>query len=166
MKLLGYPVDEWYGATFWIEHVHPEDRTRAEHFWKSDLPCDVSDFELEYRMVAADGRTVWVRDIVHVSHLEGDIQVYHGFIRDITEQQRAKEEIAKSQQQLRALSALLQSAREEERIHNAREIHDELGGALTSLKMDLSRIETAIPNSCAGCRESCHRAVSLNVAVD
>ncbi len=47
-------------------------------------------------------------------------------------------QVKNSREQLRRLSAHLQSAREEERTRIAREIHDELGQALTGLKMDLS----------------------------
>ncbi len=53
---------------------------------------------------------------------------------EIGERQRANE-------QLRQLSAHLQSAREEERTRVAREIHDELGQVLTVVKMDLSLLE-------------------------
>jgi len=59
---------------------------------------------------------------------------------DITGRKREEEQLAKSNEQLRALSVRLQTAREEESIRIAREIHDELGGALTGLKMDLSWI--------------------------
>ena len=41
-------------------------------------------------------------------------------------------------EQIRQLTEHLQNIREEERIHIAREIHDELGGQLTALKMDAS----------------------------
>ena len=51
---------------------------------------------------------------------------------------RAHEELRISQMELRNLSLYLQTAREEERTRIAREIHDELGQALTALKMDLS----------------------------
>ncbi len=61
-----------------------------------------------------------------------------GIIRDITERKRAQENIVKTQDQLRNLSRRLQSAREEEKTHIAREIHDELGQTLTALKLDLS----------------------------
>ncbi|MCK9363788.1 MAG: PAS domain S-box protein [Syntrophales bacterium] len=57
---------------------------------------------------------------------------------DITERKRAEEELRTSRAQLRALAARLQQIREEERLMVAREIHDEMGGGLTGLKMDLS----------------------------
>ena len=57
--------------------------------------------------------------------------------RDITERKAAEEKLKANSEQLRALSARLQSAREEEGTRIAREIHDELGSALTGLKWDL-----------------------------
>lgn len=57
--------------------------------------------------------------------------------RDITDHQRAAENLENSRSELRALSAQLQSVREEERMRIAREIHDELGQVLTGLKMDV-----------------------------
>jgi signal transduction histidine kinase len=56
---------------------------------------------------------------------------------DITTRKEAERKLDGSRRQLRALSARLQSMREEERARIAREIHDELGQALTALKMDL-----------------------------
>ena len=61
-------------------------------------------------------------------------------VRDITERKRADEKLRSSQQGLRKLSAQLQKVREEEKTIIAREIHDELGQALTALKMDVSWI--------------------------
>lgn len=51
---------------------------------------------------------------------------------------RAEEQLRQSHEQLRALSVYLQTVREEERTRIAREVHDELGQALTSCKLDLS----------------------------
>ena len=64
---------------------------------------------------------------------------------DIAERKRAEEQLKSSYEQLRALSARIQSIREEERTTIAREIHDELGQALTGLKMDLSWLRKKIP---------------------
>ena len=62
-------------------------------------------------------------------------------LRDITDRKRAEELLRATSEQLRALSARLQSAREEEGARIAREIHDELGSALTTLKWDLETID-------------------------
>jgi len=64
-------------------------------------------------------------------------------IHDITSRKRAEEELLASREQLRALAGRLQAVREEERTRIAREIHDELGGALTGLKIDFSLLTRA-----------------------
>ena len=63
--------------------------------------------------------------------------------RDLTERRRV-EELKKSQKQLRSLSAYLESAREEEKKRIARQIHDELGHALTTLSLDLSWLNSRL----------------------
>ncbi len=64
---------------------------------------------------------------------------------DITERIQAEKELELSREELRNLSAHQQSVREEERTRIAREIHDELGQALTALKMDLSWLKNRLP---------------------
>jgi PAS domain S-box-containing protein len=59
-------------------------------------------------------------------------------IREISEDKRAEASLRTSGEQLRDFAARLEAVREEERTRVAREIHDELGQALTALKMDLS----------------------------
>jgi PAS domain S-box-containing protein len=59
------------------------------------------------------------------------------FVVDLTKRKEAEKSLKNSHAQLRALSARLQSVREEEATRIAREIHDELGQKLTGLKMDL-----------------------------
>lgn len=59
-------------------------------------------------------------------------------VRDITERKIAEDELKESREQLRKLTSHLEFVREEERKHISREIHDELGQALTVLKMDVS----------------------------
>lgn len=65
----------------------------------------------------------------------GDV-LWDGVMLNITESKSTELEIEQSREQLRNLSAHLQNVREEEKAHIAREIHDELGGTLTALKMD------------------------------
>jgi PAS domain S-box-containing protein len=60
---------------------------------------------------------------------------------------QANRELQESLAQLRALAARLQSVREDERSSMAREVHDELGQALTAMKMDLVWLMNRIPGS-------------------
>src|SRR6185437_3221265 len=62
------------------------------------------------------------------------------------ERRRAQEQLRESHEQLRALSVYLQHVREEERTRIAREVHDELGQALTSCKLDLSLLANKLPS--------------------
>jgi len=68
-----------------------------------------------------------------------------GFLMDITERKRTQEERQRSLEQLRALTGRLQNIREEERKRVAREIHDQLGQALTAIKLDLSSLVSELP---------------------
>lgn len=63
------------------------------------------------------------------------------------ERRRAEKQLRESHEQLRALSVYLQRVREEERTRIAREVHDELGQALTSCKLDLSIIASRLPRN-------------------
>jgi signal transduction histidine kinase len=63
------------------------------------------------------------------------------------ERQRAEDKLRRSLDQLRALTTYLQYVREEERTRIAREVHDELGQALTGLKLDMSWIATKVARS-------------------
>jgi len=65
-------------------------------------------------------------------------RIFFHMVTDITERKEAEEQLRASREQLRSLSAYLDSVREEERRSMAREIHDELGQILTALKIDLS----------------------------
>jgi len=67
-------------------------------------------------------------------------------LRDITLRKQAEDSLRQSQRELRELSARVLEAREEEKAHIARELHDELGQLLTALKMDLSWISERLPD--------------------
>ncbi|QJD98724.1 PAS domain S-box protein [Massilia forsythiae] len=66
---------------------------------------------------------------------------YTVIMRDVSERQRVQDQLSRSHDQLRQLSAALQTIREEERTHIARELHDDLGQLLASLRMDLNLLQ-------------------------
>jgi PAS domain S-box-containing protein len=63
---LGYPVARWLGESdFWAAHVHEDDRGFVEKVRRRCLTGD-ADQELEYRLIAADGRAIWFREATRV----------------------------------------------------------------------------------------------------
>ena len=72
---------------------------------------------------------------------QGSLLGFAQVTRDITGLKQAEKQLRDSREQLRALAAYLQSVREEERTRIAREVHDELGQALTGLKMELAWLD-------------------------
>jgi PAS domain S-box-containing protein len=91
--LLGYTQDEWMeDSLLWVGLMHPEDRDRVIE------SCDrvnqtKEPFKSEYRMIARDGRVVWVRDeAVLVLGSLGQPLCWQGVIMDITVQKTADEE--------------------------------------------------------------------------
>lgn len=92
-RLLGYPHDQWLNEpAFWQNHLHQDDRQRAIEFFRQAVARNKS-HHFEYRMIAADGRVVWIRDSASVV-LEGNKPVLlRGVLLDITEQKTAEEEM-------------------------------------------------------------------------
>ena len=92
VKVLGYPLAQWYEERFWIDHMHPDDREWVLRKSRSELQQG-RDTELEYRMLTADGRVVWLRDIFSVVPGEGGGDSLQGFLFDITDEKRAEEQL-------------------------------------------------------------------------
>ncbi len=80
---------------------------------------------------------------------------------DITDRKRAETEIERSREQLRNLSAHLQSVREKERTRIARELHDELGQLLTALNTGLVLLNRKIPETEKALRDQTESMVGL-----
>jgi two-component system, cell cycle sensor histidine kinase and response regulator CckA len=103
-ELLGYPVQQWLAEPdFWAGRlVHPDDRIWAPAFCRRASE-EGRDHRFEYRAVAADGRVVWLRDIVRVVRGADGRRHLRGVMFDITEQKRAEEALRESEQRFRSL---------------------------------------------------------------
>ena len=89
-SLLGYPAERWVSDPgFWPSHIHPDDRERTL-FACLQAEREGRSHEIEYRMVAADGRIVWLREIVRLVLEDGRPVDSFGLIVDVTEQKRAE----------------------------------------------------------------------------
>ncbi len=100
--MLGYPLDEWYEPGFWQAHLHPDDRDAAI---RECAECTEGgrDHVLEYRMVARDGRSVWLHDTVTVSRDPVGVVLLHGAMFDVTARKNAEAGVRDAGGRLNAL---------------------------------------------------------------
>jgi PAS domain S-box-containing protein len=92
VDLLGYPLKDWFEKDFWVNHIHPEDKAWAPQFCQ-DASERNEDHEFEYRFMAADGRVVWLRDVVSVAVDEFGQRKLQGFMFDISERKQVEESL-------------------------------------------------------------------------
>jgi len=122
--------------------VHPDDR--ADYHQVQDLAiASDRDWSWQGRILTRTGEQRWADIKASTRRLANGRVVWDGIVWDITQSKRAELALAKSQEQLRELSAHLESVREEEKARIAREVHDELGQMLTVLKLEVSMCELA-----------------------
>jgi PAS domain S-box-containing protein len=100
---------------------------------------------MDINAVSTFGREVWFACRFVPFRFE-DEQHLLAIFTDISKRKEIEEELVKSERQLRNLTAYVQKVAEIERANIAREIHDELGQALTVLKMDLSWLKKKLPD--------------------
>jgi len=99
-RILGYPLAQWLEEkSFWLNHLHPEDRDWAATFGISDIP-EMSDYEMEYRMKAADGRFVWFRDLTRIVWEDNKPVKLCGIMVDVTQQHLAQQALRESEERL------------------------------------------------------------------
>ncbi len=135
LKALGLGPGEVVGMTLYeyFNTQDPEFLPIAMH--RKSLQGEATTFEVIW-----DER-VWE---THTEPLRNDAGEIIGCLAiglDVTKRKLAEEELKYSKEQLRALAASLHQIREEESTNIAREIHDELGQALTGIKLDLSFVQ-------------------------
>lgn len=92
---------------------------------------------------------------------DGSIRGVISFGRDVTAFKQAQQALENSQMQLRALVARRDEIREQERLHMARDIHDDLGQKLSTLRMQLATLQIQIGSDNPGLEESCLCAMSV-----
>jgi len=97
VKVLGYPVEDWYKESFLVDHIYYEDKEEAVNLYVTSAELG-EDHEFEYRMVAADGRLVWIRDTVNIIVEDGKRTKLQGFKFDITHMRESQSALERSEQ--------------------------------------------------------------------
>jgi PAS domain S-box-containing protein len=89
-RMLGYPVRDWLEEpAFWQNHIHPEDREKAVALCQQ-LTTEEQHHSFEYRMLAADGAVVWLRDLVSVRRAKNRSPQLQGIMVNISARKQAE----------------------------------------------------------------------------
>ena len=87
---LGYPMEEWLTDGFWVKILYPDDRDGVMQLAREAIERG-GDHDLEYRVLAADGSVVWMRDLASVISDDRGPKALRGFLVNVTERRRAEE---------------------------------------------------------------------------
>src|SRR5215813_2586174 len=124
----------------WVARVHPEDRERCVNQYLAAFKSR-ENFTLEYRLVREDGASRWLlHNGVPRYGADGALLGYIGTRVDFTDRKDAEE-------QLRAVSVHLISAREKERYHIGQKLHDDLAQRITAVSIGLTRLSEKYRNA-------------------
>ena len=145
-KLLGYPPGSHFKPDDYWSMVHPVDRDEARLIATLALHARVP-YEYAARIYATDRSVRWhIISALPIAGDDGKLERIIGVCRDITDEARAGDE-------MRKLSQELMHARDAERRHMARELHESAGQTLAALKMNLARLDEELPENCEKGRE-------------
>ncbi len=118
--LLGYPMQEWTRTSaFWIDHLHSEDRELAESRCRAVAEKRGPE-RFEHRMIAADGRVVWLSTSVRLVSGNGQAQELAGVMTDITDRKQAEEAAEEASRTKSGLLAEINGLHEQLKQENAR----------------------------------------------
>ncbi|HMF44111.1 MAG TPA: histidine kinase, partial [Polyangia bacterium] len=142
----------------------------GKHIWTEFPEGRGQKFHLAYERAMEEQRPLQIREYYPPWNRWFENRIYPSpeglsiFFTDVSQQVEAQEELRASNEQLRALAARLDAIREEERRGIAREIHDQIGQALTALKLDVGWLRGQLPAGAAAAVDE--RARSMETLVD
>jgi len=138
VAMFGYGRDEFVGRRM-VDCVTPDSADEVMQNYRRRISGEVQAIHYFTKGLRKDGQIVHLE--LHASRVEcRGRPALAGVALDVTERVNAQEDLRRSREQLRQLAKHSNAAREVEREKLAREVHDVLGGMLTSAKFDVSRI--------------------------
>jgi diguanylate cyclase (GGDEF)-like protein/PAS domain S-box-containing protein len=134
--MLGFTVEEWQSdPLLFVQMLHPDDQERAlgahAHTHSTGEPLSI-----DYRLIARDGRVVWVHDEARVVEGRDGLPVLQGYLLDITER-RAMDELLRQQAFQDPLTGLANRALFADRVQHALELRQQSGGQTAVLFLDI-----------------------------
>ncbi|NOQ63675.1 MAG: EAL domain-containing protein [Methyloprofundus sp.] len=90
--LLGYAHKNWLAVGFWVKHLAPDDKDWVLKYCRDEIQA-LRNHEFECRMIAANGQTLWFRNVVNLVIKKGKVTELIGFMIDITQNKQDRERI-------------------------------------------------------------------------
>lgn len=130
-----------------LQLIEPEDRASYLETMQASASL-LSSWNWEGRIWIETWHDIkWINLRATPRRIDGVGIQWDGLMTNITQGKKAAQDILRSRRQLEELSAHVERVKEEERTRIAREIHDDLGGNLTAIKMALSQLTRRLPES-------------------
>ena len=138
--LLGYPIENWTGTSaFWLNHLHPQDLDRVQAHCHVVAESQRPE-QFEHRMLASDGRVIWLRTSVRLVTGDGETRELVGVMTDVTERRQAQEAAEEASRSKSGLLSEIHRLHEDLRRENIR-MSAELGITRRLQQMMLPREE-------------------------
>ena len=96
VSMLGFSIEQWRQKDFWCQHIHPDDVTKTLHEFRQQA-IKGDDYFLKYRMIAEDGRVVWINHFINVIQKDNEPELLQGYMFDVTDQIRSEQQLRRSQ---------------------------------------------------------------------
>ncbi len=156
LEIFGSPNASMYDITAKsiLLRIHPDDLDVVRRTSRESLMAGHNSGVVEYRYARPDGKYRWMYDRwIVMRDPDGRSRYFEGIVIDNTKRKLAEEALKESRKKLRLLSSHLLQAQEKERRRISLELHDELGQALTVLKLQLGSIKKKLPLESVTIRE-------------
>ncbi len=99
-RITGFSPADWVDKDMWPQRLHPDDRARVIREGEERAKEGI-DHNLEYRLIAADGRVVWIRDLISVIKGDEGQRWLYGVMVDITEEKSREQALRESESRYR-----------------------------------------------------------------
>jgi len=146
-RMLGYTEEELLaGSCHTVSEEGLVEQERA--YFEALIRREISFYRMEKRYFHKSGQSLW--GLLHVTLIDdesGAPAFLLGMVEDITERKQAEENLARSTERTKSLSRRLLRAQEDECRRIARELHDEMGQAPTSLRTNIREAITDRPRA-------------------
>jgi signal transduction histidine kinase len=138
------PEDLLSDSSHFLSIIHPEDISSFLNTMQQSAQS-LCFWDWQGRVLFPFNRIKWLSLKAMPENTQSGFARWEGAVLDITESKQSELELRRAQQQLQELTSHIQDAKEQERLHIAREVHDEIGSLLTAIRIDLTWLIQRLP---------------------